>query len=71
MRPGRLRPRQLQCDDGYGYTWCCGDGFPDCGDGYGWCEDTRRRKMKQTMWGVIFGILGAVIFFIVLTDPYR
>jgi len=23
--------------------------------------------MKQTMWGVIFGILGALIFFIVLT----
>ena len=32
--PGDCAPGKKQCDDGYGYTWCCGDGFPDCGDSY-------------------------------------
>ena len=43
--PGNCQTGYKQCGDGV-MTWCCGEGFPDCGDSYGWCED----KASRTAW---------------------
>jgi hypothetical protein len=58
--PGNCQTGYKQCGDGV-MTWCCGEGFPDCGDSYGWCEDKASKKAKQTAWGIFIAIIVLII----------
>ena len=63
---GDCAPGYKQCDSG-GWNWCCGDDYPDCGDSWGWCEDRPSKKEKQTMQGVLIGIICGVVLFSALS----
>ena len=51
--PGNCQTGYKQCGDGV-MTWCCGEGFPDCGDSYGWCEDKPSRTAWKSPSGLVY-----------------